>query len=258
MALFQGSVRSLSMQMDTNVNVIAPVEEYIERLAPLNKTVILLHGLKQNADAWVRMSRVETYAARAGFYVVMPEAQRSFYTDMAYGIPYYTWIQEELPELIGRMFHMPMDPEHLYIAGLSMGGYGAMRLAMSRPERYAGAMSYSGCCMILEEDITTNGRMASEEFRGIVGADLTVPPEMRLSTLVNNPGVERLKYYAACGTEDWLWSDNLKFKKLMLGHGLKLTFEQWPGVHNWDFWDEACRRSFALMAGIDPAILKAD
>ena len=77
MALFRGTLRSAALRMDTNVSVILPCESNLAHLAPLDKTVILLHGLKQNSDSWVRMSRVERFAALTGFNVIMPEVQLS-------------------------------------------------------------------------------------------------------------------------------------------------------------------------------------
>ena len=144
MAIFRGTIRSKTLMMDTSVNIVVPYEQhYAATKAREFKTVILLHGLKQNADAWPRMSRVEQYAHAAGFNVVMPEAQRSFYTDMTYGLAYFDYIANELPQMLSTVFRMPTDSAHLYVGGLSMGGFGAFKCALTYPERFAGVMSLS-------------------------------------------------------------------------------------------------------------------
>ena len=76
--------------------------------------------------------------------VIMPEVQRSFYCDMTNGPRYFTYIVDELPALCQRLFRVSARREDNFVAGLSMGGYGAMKAALSRPERYAAAASFSG------------------------------------------------------------------------------------------------------------------
>jgi putative tributyrin esterase len=76
--------------------------------------------------------------------VVMPAAQRSFYTDMVTDQRYWTFISEEVPTLARHFFPLSEDRNENYVAGLSMGGYGAFKLALSYPERYAAAASLSG------------------------------------------------------------------------------------------------------------------
>ena len=97
MAYFQGSVRSLVLGMDTNVNVVLPHDYYDAQGNPgkYDKVLYLLHGLKQNADAWPRMSSAERYADYYGYALVIPEVQRSFYTDMAGGPAYFTYLTED-------------------------------------------------------------------------------------------------------------------------------------------------------------------
>ena len=146
MAVFRGTIRSRCLRIDTTVNVIVPYEQhYIMSKTPPDKTVILLHGIKQNADTWTRMSRVEQFAHRVGFNVVIPDGQRSFYSNMAHGLPYFDYITNELPEAIDKIFHIPLDADHLYAAGLSMGGFGALKCALTYPDRFAGATRKTTC-----------------------------------------------------------------------------------------------------------------
>lgn len=255
MAIFRGTIRSKSLMMDTMVNVIVPYEHfYIAPKAPQNKTVILLHGLKQNADAWNRMSRIEQYAHVTGFNVVIPEVQRSFYTDMPHGLHYFEYVAEELPEMLKSVFNIPVDGEKLYAAGLSMGGFGAMKCALTYPDRFAGAMSYSGALRCMENVSKYPEIFPPSEFQAILGMDLKCQPENNLMLLAVKAvkAARWPKLYIACGTEDFLIAENREVHDHVKRLGYDVTYEEWPGVHDWLFWDRACGRSLALMAGLDP------
>ena len=104
----------------------------------------LLHGLSDDDTIWVRRTSIERYAAPLGLAVVMPQVHRSFYTDEAYGRRYWTFLTEELPDLVGLFFRVTDRPADTFVAGLSMGGYGAFKWALRQPERFAAAASLSG------------------------------------------------------------------------------------------------------------------
>ena len=254
MAVFRGTLRSRCLRVDTTVNVIVPYEQhYIASKTAPDKTIILLHGIKQNADAWTRMSRVEQFAHRVGFNVVIPDGQRSFYTDMAHGLPYFEYITQELPEMIGKIFNIPLDADHLYAAGLSMGGFGAIKCALTYPDRFAGAMSYSGALRSLEALSEHTDIFPPSEFQAVLGESLCVGPENNLFALAEKAAAapRKPRLYIACGTQDFLLADNRAFRDKTRALGFDTTYEEWPGVHDWVFWDRACGRSFACMAGID-------
>ena len=104
----------------------------------------LLHGLSDDHTAWLRYTSVERYAAAAGLAVVMPAVNRSFYANEASGGRYWDYVAEELPQIVGNFFRVSQDPADTYVAGLSMGGYGAMKLALTHPDRFAAAATLSG------------------------------------------------------------------------------------------------------------------
>ena len=104
----------------------------------------LLHGLSDDDTIWLRRTSIERYAAPLGLAVVMPQVHRSFYADQAYGGRYWTFLTEELPELVGSLFRVSDRREDTFVAGLSMGGYGALKWALRQPERFAAAASLSG------------------------------------------------------------------------------------------------------------------
>ncbi len=104
----------------------------------------LLHGMSDDHTAWLRYTSIERYAARHGLAVVMPAVGRSFYANEAHGHPYWDFLSEELPAVVGRFLRVSDRREDTFVAGLSMGGYGAFKWALRQPERFAAAASLSG------------------------------------------------------------------------------------------------------------------
>ncbi|MEW5941709.1 MAG: alpha/beta hydrolase-fold protein, partial [Chloroflexota bacterium] len=114
--------------------------------APVSKRKVLylLHGLSDDASAWQRYTSIETIANAYGLVVVMPSVGRSFYTDQPNGQKYFTYLTEELPRYLADVFNLTPRREDTLIAGNSMGGYGAFKAALLRPELYSAAASFSG------------------------------------------------------------------------------------------------------------------
>ena len=126
MAFLNCEVFSKTLNMATALRVILPDEG---ELGAAN-TVYLLHGLSDNSSGWTRYTAVEQYARERGLAVVMPEVQRSFYADMAAGLDYFGYVAVELPAMCERMFGLPHERTKRYVMGLSMGGYGALKLSL--------------------------------------------------------------------------------------------------------------------------------
>jgi putative tributyrin esterase len=108
----------------------------------------LLHGLSDDASGWVRRTRIELYAAKYPMIVVMPDGFRSFYTRNEQGPDYARYMAEELPAFVERLFPARKGGrEARCVGGLSMGGYGALRLGLGYPDRYASIVSHSGALL---------------------------------------------------------------------------------------------------------------
>ncbi len=103
----------------------------------------LLHGLSDDHSIWLRRTSIERYAAAYGIAVVMPNGHRSYYSDMSSGLKYFTYISEELPKIMGSFFKFSRKKEDTFVAGLSMGGFGAMKLALNCPDQFAAAGCFS-------------------------------------------------------------------------------------------------------------------
>ncbi|HHY81367.1 MAG TPA: esterase family protein [Clostridiales bacterium] len=210
-------------------------------------TLYLLHGLSDDHTIWMRRTSIERYAAPLGLAVVMPAVHRSFYTDMDRGYRYWTFISEELPAIARSFFPLSDRREDNFAAGLSMGGYGAFKLVLSCPDKFAAGASLSGALDMasLEERHTT------PEFVNIFG-DLSKIRGSRndlfhLAEEVAKSDGPKPKLYQCVGTEDFLYEDNIRFRDFVRGLDLDHTYEEGPGTHEWGYWDMMIQKVLAWL-----------
>src|SRR4051794_9876274 len=150
------------------------------------QTLYLLHGLSDDHTIWTRRTSIERYAAAKNLAVVMPAVGRSFYQDLPSGQKFWTFVSEELPALCQGYFPLSAAREDNFAAGLSMGGYGALRLGVARPEKFVAAASLSGALDLkrrLRDAGKTGSRIQRAEWAGIFGPGLQVPAEADLWAL---------------------------------------------------------------------------
>jgi putative tributyrin esterase len=198
----------------------------------------LLHGLTDDDTAWTRYTSIERYAAARGFAVIMPQVHRSFYADEARGMKFWTFLSEELPRTVEGFFRVSTRREDTFVAGLSMGGYGAMKWALRQPERFAAAATLSGAldaAYLQEFDLRPHMR----ELTGRVFADRRVKNGdedlLHLVARADPAGLPRLML--RCGTDDHLMAQNERFVAACKTHGIPLDAEFSAGAHEWGYWD---------------------
>lgn len=210
----------------------------------------LLHGLSDNCTGWMRLTSIERYARARKMAVVMPEVQRSYYTDMAYGPKYFSYVAVELPKLMQKMFGFSDKQEKNYVAGLSMGGYGALKCALTYPQKYAGCAAFSSACDVKGniEGGRYNGTDRLREFKALFGENLEVGDENDLFALMkkNADLGGKAKFFVTCGTDDSLYAQNVRFKEEMEKLPYELTYLEWKGDHTWDFWDKSIQLALEL------------
>ena len=229
--------RSKQLNKNTQVNILIPDQTE----APY-KTLWLLHGLSGDHTSWMRNTSIERYANEHGIAVIMPNGDRSWYTNNTYGVNYFNYIAEELPMLCRGLFKGMSDKrEDQIIAGISMGGYGAVKLALTCPEKYGSCISLSGSL-----DVTRKGRTYNlEEWKSIFKMDMTSASELEggehdlfaLATKhkAQNKAFPRL--YMWCGTEDSLLGINKGFDAHLWELSYPHLFEFSEGNHSWKWWD---------------------
>lgn len=241
--------RSAVLRRNTEINVILPTPE--EEGAPIPREVpvlYLLHGLHGDASSWLRFSNVERYAQEAGIAVVMPGVGNSFYQDMVHGERFFTYMTQELPTFIQGLFPVSKKREDTFIAGLSMGGYGAWFLGLRCPELYSAAASLSGAVdmgfRVSIPPIPTGAPMpffiedCFGDITQVAGSDRDI-----IALYEKNAGRFSLpRLYQSCGTRDYLYSMNRRTYKKLTELGAAITWREAPGMeHEWDFWDSEIR-----------------
>ncbi|MDR2879591.1 MAG: esterase family protein, partial [Fusobacteriales bacterium] len=207
------------------------------------KTLYLLHGLGNDYSTYMRYTSIERYALKKNLAVVMPSADHSFYTDMEYGHKYFTFISEEIPQFIRNVFPFSDKREDNFIAGHSMGGYGSFKTALLKPESFAAAASLSGALDI--NHFFIEGPKNGFNTKSIYG-DIKTPEntDNDLFYLIKKHAENSTvlpKLYQTCGTEDFLYDDNVRFRNLAQKLKLPLTYKESPGGHEWEFWDNAVK-----------------
>lgn len=241
MALLTCNFFSESLGLSTSMMVILPQQTATqigmnnvarERSHP---TLYLLHGLSDDDTIWVRRTSIERYVASMGLAVVMPQVHRSFYTDMAHGGKYWTFISEELPALARSFFPLSTRREDNFVAGLSMGGYGAFKLALRNPERFAAAASLSGAVNMAKADSTLPDHRLIFGDGEIAG---TSDDLLHLLHEVDSSTGPKPKLFQCCGTEDFLYEDNQVFKQACEQTDIDFTYQEEPGEHEWGYWDK--------------------
>ncbi|WP_413374896.1 alpha/beta hydrolase [Alkalihalobacillus sp. 1P02AB] len=241
MALIQCQFFSETLQLSTSMTVILPQQTYTQIGMKNNlhsqkhKTLYLLHGFSDDHSIWTRRTSIERYVASTGIAVVMPAVDHSFYSNMEYGKKYWTFISEELPQIARSFFPLSSHREDNFVAGLSMGGYGAFKLALNHPEKFCAAASLSGSVDIQTRVI----RNDDQKFKLIFGDKDPTGTNADLFALIAQQAHNKNRplLYLGCGTEDFLYEDNVRFKQHCEQKEYPLHVHFGPGSHEWGYWD---------------------
>ena len=211
------------------------------------KTLYLLHGFSGNDCDWEYNGIAEDLAANYNLAVIMPTAGNNFYLDReATGAQYGKFIGEEIVDYTRRTFGLSDKREDTLIAGLSMGGYGALHTAFAYPKTFAGAAALSPALVIrdiakLKPDgfsLIANYAYYREIFGKLVRIELSDKnPEVQWKTL-KKAGEKIPSVYLAIGTEDDLYANSLELKKFFEENKADFFYEDGPGKHDWKFWNE--------------------
>lgn len=253
MAYFQGDFFSPALATSTNINVIIPTPNSDELLTGQDMkyfhpgikypVLYLLHGAFGDYSDWMRMTSIEKYAQRHRIAVVMPSVGNSFYQDMYMGPKYLTYISDELPRFIQTIFPVSGKPEDTFIAGLSMGGYGALRVAFGKPENYAACATMSGAVDLPAQVASPPIPNAPDTFywKAIFeNPDAVASSDADLFTLAKkrlDEGRKLPPVFQTIGTEDILYEQNVRGRDRFRDIGVDVTYIEHPGIHDWDFWD---------------------
>ncbi|MBQ8619763.1 MAG: esterase family protein [Clostridia bacterium] len=256
MAFLQVQFYSKALNVCSTVNVILPEADQgigvdASKVGTLPKVLYLLHGYSDDHSIWMRRTSVERYAAQHNLVVIMPAVNHSFYTNEVHGERYWDYVSEELPKTMHTFFRLSEKPEDAFVAGLSMGGYGAMKLALSHPERFGAAASFSGAVDIA--DMSHRGAESLAQMDRIFGdRNKIAGTENDLFHLMekNANAKHKPRLYVSCGDKDFLYHQHVKFIPALKKHGWDVTrFDKPETVHSWAFWDEEIAKFIPWMLG---------
>ncbi len=207
------------------------------------KTLFLLHGYTGKAGNWVPPGIAEKY----NFAIVMPNAENSFYLNGdATGRQYQTMVGEELVDYVRHTFRLALTPDDTFIAGLSMGGFGALHTGLAYPDRFGKIAALSSALIVHElKDIHPGGGNAVanyEYYRECFGdlstaAERDVNPEV-LAVRLKKSGRKLPDIFMACGTEDFLIENNRAMHRFLEEHNIPHEYLEGKGIHDMVFWQE--------------------
>jgi Predicted esterase len=251
MALVDINFFSYTLGMDTSMKVLLPEKRGAEPVLQMDKkypVLYLLHGHGDDQTAWIRKSNIELLVRDYDLIVVMPTTHRGFYTNGKHGPRYFDFFTKELPTVVSNFFPASNRREDTYVAGLSMGGYGAYKLALSCPDLYAGAASMSGglyplgvleagTAMFSVPDFVDNAL----NFFGNQEEYVNSQDDLEyLIEQLDKKDVPKPKLFQSCGLQDPLYKANSKFRDYINNNTttFKYVYEESEGAHNWDFWNK--------------------
>jgi len=251
MAQIQVNFFSRSLSRQVTINAIIPADRFIfppnaEKPAKPFKTMYLLHGIFGNYTDWASCTRIQEWASEKNLAVIMPSADNSFYVDNPdKGDMYGEFIGKELVEITRDLFHLSHKREDTFIAGLSMGGFGAIRNGLKYSETF-GYIAGLSAALVLDHAVVSNNDTPTligrrSYFQSVFG-DLDkllasdINPEVLLTSLKQS-GKPIPKMYICCGTEDNLIETNQKLHKFLQDNGIEHIYIEDTGAHDWDYWN---------------------
>lgn len=250
MALIKVDFFSQSLMRTVTIQAILPVDKILkpgEKLPPQKplKTLYLLHGIFGNDTDWVSGTRIQRWAQDYNLAVIMPSGENKFYVDNDKSHEYYSrFIGEELVDITRRLFPLSTLREDTFIAGLSMGGYGAIINGLKYHQTFgyiAGLSSALILDMVVKaQDGDNIPYMFKKSYlESVFGPiDEIMGSDKDYKALIENISKEDVPHmYMTCGTEDSLLKNNQEYYQFLKEHSISVFYEEGPGGHEWDFWD---------------------
>jgi S-formylglutathione hydrolase FrmB len=268
--ILRGSIYSNVLEMKTSISVLIPYHFQTAWKEPADKpykVVFLLHGLAGNNGNWTDYTMLPFFSKNSHTIFIMPDVGRSFYADQKYGQKFFTYVAEELPDISRRLFHISSRAKDTAVMGCSMGGYGALKVGLSRQETFGTICAISPALLNLGDFLKAlrtapDPQKANEyytpqmltDFKAIFGEDLKAGPGddiVKLAQKLSSAAVPAAKkpgpkIYCTCGTEDALMASNRRFNEQVKKLNLNFTFEEIPGGHDWDVFNRGLERSLGF------------
>lgn len=253
MALMTLRYSSPMLACQAEVNVLLPEQQSqfssTATAAQPYRVLYLLHGLGDDSWGWLRYTTIDSLVRDTNVAVIMPQVGHSFYTDMARGQRWFSYIADELPEYLHSILPLSSKRRDTYICGNSMGGYGAMRIALNRPDRFSKAAALSGALDI--QRFVQSYSLDGFDPRPAFGDRLAISgTENDLFHLLDKNAAQSdtlPELGCICGTEDILLDESRAFVAHAKSLGIHIYYVECPGQHLWTSWQNMLPQVFSWL-----------
>lgn len=239
MATILLNTRSHELQMTTDIHIIIPDMDVSNINIKDRKVLYLLHGFSDNSSMWIRKTRIETYAEKTGIIVVMPNCHNSFYINDFNGANYENYVVYELRNYLHETLGLSLEKDKNFIAGLSMGGGGAMRIALKHSDKYFAVGSFSGTLLYTNKMINLFPKEMVNKYQAFKKYLPDIEhSEINCASLLKDD-IPLNVIYISCGMKDGLYFPNLEFDKIAKTKKLNFISHYNENYsHEWEFWDQ--------------------
>ncbi len=237
MSVLRASIYANSLNRNVTISVILPIENDVPNDG--YKTLYLLNGYMGDDLDWLVETRIKRLAMDNNIAVVMPAGENGFYVDDNDGRRNYsTYVGEELVNITRAMFPLSDKREDTFIAGLSMGGYGALNNSLLYNETF-GAVGAFSLALVNELDDTQERVSQVEYVRKIFGTEVSDIRNTKWDPRFNISDGHKLlpKIYIACGKQDYVLRGNQSVHNHLQSLNIDHTYVLEDGEHNWTFWN---------------------
>lgn len=252
MALMRINFYSKTLGKHHHFNLILPEQDDhydLSKQPAAMPSVMILHGLSSDNNSYLRFTSVERYANEHQIAVILPDGDHSFYANMLYGHSYEDHILE-VWRYAHQVFPLSSKRDDNFLAGHSMGGFGVIKTAFQHAELFSKA-----CFMSSATDIERLLTYDWTDFKmaGIIGdVNTTEGTSLDIKYIVESGldkyGLDGLPdLYMMCGTEDFIYEDNVNFKAYLEDKNISFKYEEGPGEHDYAYWDAGILKAVTWM-----------
>lgn len=249
--LREESFQSAALGRSMKYRVLVPQDyDASDRRYPV---LYLLHGLTGDYKDWTTRTNLAEYTRTTGLIVVMPDGENQWYTNAAEGSARFEdYIATDLPADVVQKYRTVNSRYGRAIAGLSMGGYGALKLGLKRPAQFAVTGSFSGAFAVTREgelEKAIGGGVEAErmgKIYGPSGSDTRKQNDVFALAAAMKPAAAPY-VYIDCGTSDGLIASNREVVAALQKAGVAYEYHEIAGGHSWDYWDRRIREFLPIL-----------
>ena len=258
MSFINSSVYSNALRQEIALDLYIPTDRAEKSIKKPDGIIYFLHGLGSSQRRFREFTATNRYALDNHLAVVYISAPQSFYCDMKYGNDYYTYITEELPQLLDAIYGLKFPREKTFLSGLSMGGYGTLKIGLSKPEMFGAIVPMSAPCDMktMTDTLRTREKLEGDSlsFIPVFGDNLEIrqedDPYYLLKKVSNLPAEKQPRIRMMVGKQDdlaMIYDQNVAFDKYAKTLPLAdYKMMSWNGVHDYAFWDRAMMHAIAF------------